>query len=194
MVWSSSESDVQSCCVPRNHTLVTEAWGGTGDPSKPKSKLSQSKSQLALPVLGNLKVSCHSTSLDSSFLQHDRTHPTGGAWIGAGAAACRSLPSVPTCEIKAAPRGALAKAANPLHRAAVPIGGVPAPWGLTRPFLKHLQTPKSNLIPFLGTDRGEAGGCGAGDFSCCHPMSLLRTVGGWKEAAASHGTAMLQPV
>lgn len=128
----------------------TGSWGGTGDPSK-------SKSPLALPVLGNPKASCHSTSLDSSFLRHDRTYPAaspcrwGLDWRRGDNLQVSAFGS--HVQNQSFPERGLGKGCNPTspcrsshHRVVL------APRGFTHPFLKHLQTPKSNLVLLPGAD------------------------------------------
>lgn len=97
-----------------------------------------------------LRARCYPTSLGSSFLQHHRTGPAPGP--GAVAAACSSLPSVPTAKSKLSKRN-LGKGCKPSspghsshHRELLALQGS------TNPFLKYLQTPRSNLILHLGVD------------------------------------------
>jgi len=112
-----------------------------------------------------------------------------GAWTGATVATCSSLPLLPMCKIKASPRGALARAATPLHCAAVPITGwCRHPGGSDVPSRSIYKPPNQT-----SSRSQERTGSEAHDFPHCHPMSPPSTVrGGWAKLLG--GKKLLLPM
>lgn len=148
MARSSAQPYVQGCRVPGNQAMVCWGLGWDGRPIQV---------QIAACAARFRRVSCRSTSLDSSFLRHDRTHPADSPWQQGLDQRPGSSPQVSAfgshVQNQSFPKRSLGKGCNPPspHRSSH-RGVVPAPRGLTHPFLKHLQSLKSNLILLPGAD------------------------------------------